>query len=91
MDVTDFLQDLHLRHMRLTTEALAPLRLSRFGEHLLRLCLRQNTLTSPIPSATFERLVKLEELDMYDNRLGPEFTNAEVKGCPNIKSVLLLD
>ncbi len=53
-------------HSRLQT--LQNLRLSRFEHHLKKLCLRQNFLAHLDP-AIFSTISKLEELDLYDNRL----------------------
>lgn len=44
------------------------LRLARFAEYLKRLCLRQNFISILDPE-TFHQLTKLEELDLYDNKL----------------------
>lgn len=77
-------QDLQLQHLRLKNASLEPLRLGRFGKSLKRLCLRQNELSSPLPQGVFGDLEALEELDMYDNRLGPEVTDEEVKGLNSL-------
>lgn len=53
-------------HARLSS--LAPLRLQRFAGHLRRLCLRQNAI-SFLDSEVFRQLQKLEELDLYDNKI----------------------
>lgn len=74
-------------HLRLKTPLLVPLNFPRFGNHLKRLCLRQNELTSPLPSEAFTNLAELEELDFYDNRLGPHVRDEELAGCPNIRYV----
>jgi protein phosphatase 1 regulatory subunit 7 len=44
------------------------LRLQRFAGYLKRLCLRQNFISNLNPEV-FGTLVKLEELDFYDNKL----------------------
>ncbi|KAG8690731.1 hypothetical protein FRC11_009476 [Ceratobasidium sp. 423] len=62
-DETD---DIDLVHARL--HSLDALRLPRFKNHLKRLCLRQNFLTH-IGSDDIGSLTKLEELDVYDNKL----------------------
>ncbi|WVQ73241.1 hypothetical protein IAR50_002807 [Cryptococcus sp. DSM 104548] len=80
-------EELHLLHLRLKTPTLLPLNFPRFGKHLTRLCLRQNELTSPLPSEAFEGLTELEEIDFYDNRLGPVVHDDELKGAPNLTSV----
>jgi protein phosphatase 1 regulatory subunit 7 len=77
-------QDLHLQHLKITSEMLPQLRFPRFGNHLNRLCLRQNNLTSPLPSEAFEQLEALKELDFYDNRLGSRIRDDEIAGCPNL-------
>lgn len=74
-------EELHLQHLRLKNESLPPLDLPRFTE-LTRLCLRQNELSSPLPAECF-RLPALDELDLYDNRLGPVVEDEELKGVPS--------
>jgi protein phosphatase 1 regulatory subunit 7 len=59
-------QDIDLVHARLHT--LANLRLPRFGVHLKRLCLRQNFIAE-VGDEDVGPLEKLEELDLYDNKL----------------------
>ena len=59
-------QEINLVHARLN--ALANLRLPRFGPYLKRLCLRQNQISKLEPEV-FRELVELEELDLYDNKL----------------------
>ena len=49
--------------------------------------MRQNDLTSPLPAEAFEGLSELDELDFYDNRLGPRLEDEEIKGCPNLTYV----
>lgn len=80
-------QDLQLQHLRLKTAQLIPLKFSRFDPHLKRLCLRQNDITSPVPEEVFEGLEGLEEIDLYDNRLGPAVEDEELRGCSNITCV----
>lgn len=80
-------QDLQLQHLRLKNTSLPPLRLERFGSSLRRLCLRQNELSSPLPDGTFAGLSELQELDMYDNRLGPDVMDDELKGLGNLTCV----
>nr|XP_031864267.1 uncharacterized protein CI109_000180 [Kwoniella shandongensis]KAA5531339.1 hypothetical protein CI109_000180 [Kwoniella shandongensis] len=80
-------EELHLQHLRLKSTSLPPLNFPRFGSHLKRLCLRQNELTSPLPQGVFDGLNELDELDMYDNRLGARVTDEELKGCPNLTSL----
>lgn len=53
-------------HLRIGT--LDNLHLKRFAGHLRKLCLRQNFI-SHLDSEVFHELTKLEELDMYDNKL----------------------
>ncbi|KAI0049764.1 L domain-like protein [Auriscalpium vulgare] len=65
-DFPDETEDLNLIHARLSS--LDKLRLERFAAHLQRLCLRQNFI-SQLDPAIFSLLTKLEELDMYDNKL----------------------
>ena len=48
--------------------SLAGLRLARFSAHLRKLCLRQN-FVSVLDPETFHQLTKLEELDLYDNKV----------------------
>ena len=48
--------------------SLAGLRLTRFSAHLRKLCLRQN-FVSVLDPETFHQLTKLEELDLYDNKV----------------------
>ncbi|KIR68608.1 enzyme regulator [Cryptococcus bacillisporus CA1873] len=86
-DYPDDTEDLQLLHLRLKTPLLVPLNFPRFGNHLKRLCLRQNELTSPLPSEAFTNLTELGELDFYDNRLGPLVTDEELAGCPNISTL----
>ena len=78
---------MQLLHLRLKSASLAQLNFPRFGTHLKRLCLRQNDLTSPLPTEAFEGLGELDELDFYDNRLGPKLEDEEVKGCPKLEYV----
>jgi protein phosphatase 1 regulatory subunit 7 len=78
-------KELQLLHLRLKSAALPQLNFPRFGQHLKRLCLRQNDLTSPLPAEAFEGLGALDDLDFYDNRLGPSMEDAEIKGCPNLR------
>ena len=77
-------QDLQLQHLRLKSTSLPPLHLDKFGNHLKRLCLRQNEISSPLPPGSLNGLGELEELDLYDNRLGPRMTDEELRGCPNV-------
>jgi len=79
-------KDLHLQHLRLKNTSLPPLEFSRFTK-LQRLCLRQNELSSPLPEGIFEGLGELEELDLYDNRLGPVVEDEELKGLGNLTCV----
>jgi protein phosphatase 1 regulatory subunit 7 len=44
------------------------LRLPRFANHLKKLCLRQNHVSRLDPEV-FHQLTKLEELDLYDNKI----------------------
>lgn len=76
-------QELHLQHLRLKNTSLEPLEINRFKQ-LKRLCLRQNELSSPLPPAAFGQLGELEELDMYDNRLGPTVEDEELKGLDSL-------
>ncbi len=59
-------QYLELVHSRIGP--LDELRLTRFANHLKRLCLRQNHISFLDPEV-FHLLVKLEELDFYDNKI----------------------
>ncbi|WWC70835.1 uncharacterized protein I206_104787 [Kwoniella pini CBS 10737] len=86
-DYPEDTEDLQLQHLRLKSSSLAPLNIPRFSKHLKRLCLRQNELTSPLPEGVFEGLSGLEELDLYDNRLGSRIGDEEVKGCENLTSL----
>ncbi|KAI5452218.1 protein phosphatase regulatory subunit Sds22 [Naganishia albida] len=86
-DYPDDTTDLHLQHLRLATENLLDLHFPRFGKHLQRLCLRQNSLTSPLPAEAFQGLEALEELDFYDNKLGHRVHDEELAGCPNLQSL----
>ncbi|EAU85489.2 protein phosphatase regulatory subunit [Coprinopsis cinerea okayama7 len=65
-DFPDETDELELVHCRLGS--LDELRLRRFANHLRRLCLRQN-LVKHLDSETFHQLTKLQELDLYDNRI----------------------
>lgn len=76
-------QELHLQHLRLSNTSLPPLELSRFKK-LQRLCLRQNELSSPLPEGLFDGMAELEELDLYDNRLGPVVEDEELRGVSNV-------
>jgi protein phosphatase 1 regulatory subunit 7 len=76
-------QELHLQHLRLKNASLGPLEINRFT-HLKRLCLRQNELSSPLPEGVFDNLGELDELDMYDNRLGPIIEDVELKGLDSL-------
>lgn len=78
----DDTEELHLQHLRLTNDSLPPLDLPRFTE-LTRLCLRQNELASPLPAECL-KLPALDELDLYDNRLGPVVEDEEMKGMPSM-------
>ncbi|WVQ83209.1 hypothetical protein IAT38_005348 [Cryptococcus sp. DSM 104549] len=86
-DYPEETEDLQLQHLRLKTPFLTPLNFPRFGKHLKRLCLRQNELTSPLPVEAFAGLEELEEIDMYDNRLGPRVSDEELKGMSNVTSL----
>lgn len=55
-----------LVHSRISS--LENLRLGRFADHLHRLCLRQNFISHLDPEV-FSLLTKLEELDLYDNKI----------------------
>lgn len=79
-DQPDDTEELHLQHLRLHNSSIPPLRLERFTQ-LKRLCLRQNDLESPLPEL---KLGELEDLDLYDNRLGSRVGDDEVKGMPNL-------
>ncbi|KAJ9122440.1 hypothetical protein QFC22_001865 [Naganishia vaughanmartiniae] len=79
--------ELHLQHLRLASENLLDLHFPRFGKHLQRLCLRQNNLSSPLPAEAFRGLEALEELDMYDNKLGHRVHDEELAGCTNLTSL----
>lgn len=59
-------KDLELVHSRIGS--LDELRLARFSSHLKRLCLRQNHISFLDPEV-FHLLSKLEELDLYDNKI----------------------
>ncbi|KAF8440526.1 L domain-like protein [Boletus edulis BED1] len=65
-DFPDDTDELELVHARLSS--LAPLRLQRFTGHLKRLCLRQNVVSFLDPEV-FCQLQKLDELDLYDNKI----------------------
>ncbi|KAF8841760.1 L domain-like protein [Paxillus ammoniavirescens] len=65
-DFPDDTDELELVHAQISS--LAPLRLQRFAGHLKRLCLRQNAISFLDPEV-FHRLVGLEELDLYDNKI----------------------
>jgi protein phosphatase 1 regulatory subunit 7 len=43
-------------------------------------------LSSPLPDGIFEGLGNLEELDLYDNRLGPVVEDEELRGLGNLTS-----
>jgi protein phosphatase 1 regulatory subunit 7 len=78
----DDTDELHLQHLRLHNSSLPPLRLPRFTG-LRRLCLRQNELSSPLPVEQLA-LPSCEELDLYDNRLGPRVEDEELKGFKDL-------
>ncbi|KAF8899939.1 hypothetical protein CPB84DRAFT_1779760 [Gymnopilus junonius] len=65
-DFPDDTEDLELVHARIGS--LTGLRLARFAEHLKKLCLRQNFISQLDPEI-FHQLTKLEELDLYDNKV----------------------
>ncbi|KAF9069257.1 L domain-like protein, partial [Rhodocollybia butyracea] len=65
-DWPDDTEDLELVHSRIGS--LDELRLARFANHLKRLCLRQNHISFLDPQV-FHLLTKLEELDLYDNKI----------------------
>ncbi|KIK63124.1 hypothetical protein GYMLUDRAFT_72356 [Collybiopsis luxurians FD-317 M1] len=65
-DWPDETEDLELVHSRIGS--LKELRLARFANHLKRLCLRQNHISFLDPEV-FHLLTKLEELDLYDNKI----------------------
>ncbi|TFY76062.1 hypothetical protein EWM64_g7948 [Hericium alpestre] len=65
-DYPDDTKELDLVHSRIS--ALDNLHLERFAASLEKLCLRQNFI-SYLDPAVFGRLTKLEELDLYDNKL----------------------
>jgi protein phosphatase 1 regulatory subunit 7 len=69
-------------HLRIGT--LDNLHLKRFASHLKKLCLRQNFISHLDPDI-FHELTKLEELDMYDNKL-KTVEDALVK-CSKLRSV----
>jgi protein phosphatase 1 regulatory subunit 7 len=81
----DDTEELHLQHLRLHTSSLPPLRFPRFTQ-LGRLCLRQNEISSPLPAECF-MLDAVEEVDFYDNRLGPRVEDVEVAGMKNLTCV----
>lgn len=78
-------QDLHLQHLKLSNDILPMLNFHRFGKSLKRLCLRQNNLVSPLPAEAFQGLEALEELDLYDNRMGHRVRDEELKECKNVQ------
>ncbi|WVW84763.1 hypothetical protein I302_106798 [Kwoniella bestiolae CBS 10118] len=86
-DYPEDTEDLQLQHLRLKSSSIAPLNIPRFSKYLKRLCLRQNEITSPLPSGVFEGLSELEELDLYDNRLGSRVEEEELKGCESLTSL----
>ncbi|KAJ7170623.1 L domain-like protein [Mycena crocata] len=65
-ELPDDTEDLELVHLRIGS--LAPLRLPRFAAHLKKLCLRQNFISHLDPEI-FQPLTKLQELDLYDNKV----------------------
>ncbi|KAJ3983948.1 L domain-like protein [Lentinula detonsa] len=65
-DWPDDTEDLELVHSRIGS--LNELHLARFANHLKRLCLRQNHISVLDPDV-FQLLTKLEELDLYDNKI----------------------
>lgn len=78
----DDTEELHLQHLRLHNSSLPPLRLPRFTK-LRRLCLRQNELSSPLPGECFD-LPETDDIDLYDNKLGPRVSDDELKGLKNV-------
>ncbi|GJJ08556.1 hypothetical protein Clacol_002774 [Clathrus columnatus] len=65
-DYPDDTEELELIHSRLSS--CSALNLPRFAQHLKRLCLRQNLISTLEPS-DFESLEEIEELDFYDNKI----------------------
>ncbi|KAF8992844.1 L domain-like protein [Cyathus striatus] len=65
-DFPDDTEELELIHSRIGS--LDALRLTRFKDHLKKLCLRQN-FVSHLDPEVFHELTKLEELDFYDNKI----------------------
>ncbi|KAK7454657.1 protein phosphatase regulatory subunit Sds22 [Stygiomarasmius scandens] len=65
-DWPDDTEELELVHARIGS--LDELRLARFANHLTKLCLRQNHISHLDPEV-FHLLTKLEELDLYDNKV----------------------
>ncbi|PPR05748.1 hypothetical protein CVT24_006687 [Panaeolus cyanescens] len=65
-DFPDETEELELLHSRIGS--LDELRLPRFAPSLRRLCLRQNFISTLDPQ-TFHQLTKLEDLDLYDNKI----------------------
>lgn len=92
-------QDLELVHSRIGS--LDELRLARFASHLKRLCLRQNHISFLDPEV-FHHLTKLEELDLYDNKIKDpghaldQLSNLSLVGSfcssfPNLEAFSILD
>lgn len=67
-NVKSILQEIELVHARLNSASVDKLGLPRFGEHLKRLCLRENFITHVDPEI-FGALAALEDLDLYDNKI----------------------
>ncbi|KAJ8072742.1 protein phosphatase regulatory subunit Sds22 [Marasmius tenuissimus] len=65
-DWPDETEELELVHSRIGS--LDELRLPRFAQHLKKLCLRQNHISRLDPEV-FHQLTKLEEVDLYDNKV----------------------
>jgi len=81
-DFPDDTPELELVHCRLAS--CESLHLPRFGPYLERLCLRQNHIKS-LDSADWHPLVKLEELDLYDNQL--KHIDGALSQCTKLESL----
>jgi len=95
-DFPDDTEELDLVHSRL--KDLDSLRLERFAGHLKKLCLRTNYISELDPKI-FHTLAKLEELDLYDNRItngkkhkkGEDETDGIKDALDNMSELSVLD
>ncbi|KAH7884510.1 hypothetical protein F5I97DRAFT_1890018 [Phlebopus sp. FC_14] len=87
-DFPDDTEELEVVNQRV--KSLESFKLKRFAGHLKRLCLRQNAI-SALDLGMFEQLTKLEELDLYDNKIKTEGVSNSSTGQDNLSSLCTLD